>query len=529
MAIAAQPRKVSATATPATEAGSSGTSVGQIVVKPGRIVSLDVFRGMTIAAMILVNNAGGPMYGPLDHAEWNGWTHTDLIFPFFMFIAGASMALSFGARWKGNAFTAKDSDDTKGKQTSQLAAAVSQDSRRRMVLHVVRRGAIIFFIGLWLNLFPWFFDANRYANLRIPGVLQRIGFCYIIAGIIYLYATKRARAAVVVAALLAYWAAMKLVPVPGVGAGDLSPNNNLAAYIDNMIFTARHMWQHRPWDPEGLLSSVPAVCTMLIGTFVGELLAPSGQWLVASGQQGQKQPQGPSAKSGNQDDAGMGNAAAAVGANDNDKRGADADDEDANAGEHPLVTQLRLGLRDHEHDRFAGSGMLGPGAQLSASADIQSTWQYKVGRLVSVGALFIIVGEVWNLWFPINKSLWTSSYVMFTAGYAMIALAAIYWVVDVRGWRRWATPFLVFGTNAILAFTLSTWVTKLLLVIRVPSGRVVNGQAQSSSAWSWIIVHSWRLHFANPLNSSLVFALSYVLIWMAVMWWFYRKGIFVKI
>jgi predicted acyltransferase len=324
MAIAAQSEKMSVGTMPAAAAGEAGSTGGQTFVKPGRIVSLDVFRGMTIAAMILVNNAGGPMYGPLDHAEWNGWTHTDLIFPFFMFIAGASMALSFSGRKQGKTLTAKDAADAKEDQPTQPRANVPQVSRRRMALHVVRRGAIIFLIGLWLNLFPWFFDANRYANLRIPGVLQRIGFCYIVAGMIYLYATKRARAAIVVAALLAYWAAMKLVPVPGVGAGDLSPNNNLAAYIDNIIFTARHMWQHRVWDPEGLLSSVPAVCTMLIGTFVGEVFLTtestrgSSQLSVVSSQekssqlsaigyrqdqkQGQHQPQGPSAKGGPQDD-----------------------------------------------------------------------------------------------------------------------------------------------------------------------------------------------------------------------------------
>ena len=145
-------------------------------------------------------------------------------------------------------------------------------------------------------------------------------------------------------------------------------------------------------------------------------------------------------------------------------------------------------------------------------------------KVQKTGTAAVVVGEVWNVWFPINKNLWTSSYVVFTAGYAMLALAAVYWVVDVKGWRKWAMPFLVFGSNAILVFTLSTWMTKMLLITRVP-----NGLRGSMSAWSWIIIHSWRPYFADVRNSSLAFALSYVLLWLAVMCRFYRKHVFVKI
>lgn len=430
---------------------------GETVNAPAssRIVSLDVFRGMTIAGMILVNNSGGPSYGPLDHAEWNGWTHTDLIFPFFMFIAGASMALSFARRME-KSLTARVTEGAKGKSV-----------KASWLWHTLRRGATIFFIGLFLNLYPWFFDTHRYATLRIPGVLQRIGFCYVFAGMIYLFASKRTRVGIIVTALLAYWAAMKLIPVPGVGAGDLSPNNNLAAYIDNSIFGVQHMWQHRPWDPEGLLSSAPALCTMLIGTFVGELFVSNGQLSAISHQQEQVPP-----------------LLQAQGRNDN--------------GAESFV--------QNKH------------------SVIQSTWIYKVTRLIAWGIAFVAVGKLWNVWFPINKNLWTSSYVMFTAGYAMLVLAACYWIVDVKGIRKWATPFLVFGSNAILVFTLSTWMTKILLITRV-----ANGEGGTESAWSWVILNSWRSHFADVRNSSLAFALSYVLIWLAVMWWFWRKKIFVKI
>jgi predicted acyltransferase len=291
------------------------------------------------------------------------------------------------------------------------------------------------------------------------------------------------RAGIVAALLLGYWAAMKLIPVPGIGAGDLSPNNNLAAFIDNSIFTARHMWQHRPWDPEGLLSSVPALCTMLIGTFVGELFVGGSQLSVVSSQENRVAPDG-------------------------------ALESKSKAGS--LDSELTLSARDDK-------------ANLLQHNIIQSTWQYKVKHLAIWGAAFVVIGEVWGVWFPINKNLWTSSYVVFTAGYAMLVLAACYWIVDVKGIRKWATPFVVFGSNAILVFTLSTWMTKILLIVRVPSGRVPNGAGGSMSAWSWVIVNSWRPHFADVRNSSLAFALSYVLIWLAVMWWFYRKRIFVKI
>jgi predicted acyltransferase len=430
----------------------------------GRVVSLDVFRGITIAAMILVNDPGGPSYEPLDHAEWNGWTHTDLIFPFFMFIAGASMALSFARR------------------KEQSGA-----ERKKLALHTLRRGSLIFLIGLLLNLFPWFFDWQHYANLRIPGVLQRIGFCYVFAGLIYLYMSKRTRIAIIATALLGYWAAMKLIPVPGIGAGDLTPNNNLAAYIDNAIFGVRHMWQHRPWDPEGLLSSVPALCTMLLGTLVGEMFV-SRQLSVGSSQGEQNQNQTPKQ---------VPLSASGSVRNDNSIDGFVRNDNSISAGK-------------------------------AGFSDLQSTWQYKVKQLVLWGVTAVVVGEVWGVWFPINKNLWTSSYVVFTAGYATLALAVIYWIVDVRGWRKWSTPFLVFGSNAILVFTLSNWLTKMLLILKVPA-QLPNGQQGSMSVWSWLIVNGWRPHFADIRNSSLAFALSYVLFWLAIMWWFYKKRIFVKI
>jgi len=210
----------------------------------GRLYSLDAFRGLTIAGMILVNNPGSwsHVYAPLRHAEWHGWTPTDLIFPFFLFIVGVAVPFSFGKR---------------------LARG---DSRRKLMIHVVRRAAILFGLGLLMRAVPEFdFD-----GLRIMGVLQRIGLVYLFAAPAYLFLGRLGRGWLTVGLLLGYWALLTLVPVPGYGAGDLSPEGNLGAYLDRLILGDR-LWAGS-WDPEGILSTFPAIATTLLGLFTGEWL-----------------------------------------------------------------------------------------------------------------------------------------------------------------------------------------------------------------------------------------------------------------
>jgi predicted acyltransferase len=229
--------------------------------RPVRMVSLDVFRGATIAAMILVNDPGSwsHIYPPLEHAEWNGWTPTDMIFPFFLFIVGVSMTLSFASR---------------------IARGLT---RRALVIHVVRRSALIFAIGLFLNGFPNF----DFSSIRIMGVLQRIALCYLVAGLLYLAtfqrepiagrparvrANLRVTAAVAIALLVGYWALMMFVPVPGYGAGRLGKDDNLGAYVDRTLMGG-HLWSESvTWDPEGFLSTLPAIASLLIGILAGEWL-----------------------------------------------------------------------------------------------------------------------------------------------------------------------------------------------------------------------------------------------------------------
>ena len=225
-----------------------------------RLDALDVFRGLTIAGMILVSTPGtwSAVYTPLDHAAWNGWTPTDLVFPFLLFAMGAAVPFALARRRR-----------------------VPQLVRR----HVIRRAAILFALGLLLNAIEGA-PAIAWATFRIPGVLQRIALVYLAVAWLTERVSLRGQIAVAVSALVGYWAAMTLVPVPGVGAGVLTPAGNLASYVDRAILGG-HML-NRVWDPEGLLSTVPAVVTALCGVFAGDWLKERGQrhrsgWLWAAG------------------------------------------------------------------------------------------------------------------------------------------------------------------------------------------------------------------------------------------------------
>ena len=367
------------------------------LTRPDRLDSLDAFRGLTIAGMILVNNPGSwaHVYPPLRHAEWHGWTPTDLIFPFFLFIVGVAMTFSLGRR-------------------------LEEDDRRRVHVRVIRRTLIIFGLGLLLSAFPDF----RLAELRVAGVLQRIAVVYLVASLLVLRLSRRALAWTTAGILAGYWAALELIPVPGHGAGILTPEGNLAAWFDRLFLPGR-MWQGT-WDPEGLLSTLPAVATALLGVFTGD-------WIRS----------------------------------------------------------------DRERSEIA-AGMF------------------------TAGWLAILAGLAWSIWLPLNKNLWTSSYVLFTAGAALEGLAVCYWLIDVRGRRSWARPAIVFGLNSIAVYVASGIVTSLLIWIRVGSG------GAESSLYGWIyqnLFASW----AGPLNGSLAFALAYVAFWWLPMALLYRRGIFIKV
>jgi predicted acyltransferase len=371
-----------------------------------RLVSLDVLRGLTIAGMILVNNAGDWSYvfPPLLHAPWDGWTLTDLIFPSFLFIVGVSMAFAF-ARYRG-----------------------SERPPLRVYLRVGRRVVILFGLGLVLNALnsiPWW---HTLTSVRIPGVLQRIAVVYGITALLVLRTTPRQQAYAAALCLLLYWALMTLVPVPGYGAGVLTPEGNLAAYIDNLLLHG-HLWQGS-WDPEGLLSTIPAIASALFGFL-------AGQWLQTS------------------------------------------------------------------RDPYE-----------------------KVSGLFVMGGIGLLLGVAWDPFFPINKNLWTSSYVVFTTGMALAALAFCYWLVDIKGYRWVATPFVVFGTNAITVYALSILMDRILAwwSLAQPDGSRV-------ALKMWIYVHGYAPlgQWFGPASASLLYAVTYVLLWLGLMSILYRKRIFINI
>ncbi len=365
-----------------------------MVAATGRLLALDTFRGITIAGMILVNNPGtwDAVYAPLRHADWNGWTPTDLIFPFFLFIVGVSIAIALGRR------------------------AAPGGAQGKLYLKIVRRSVIIFALGLVIYGFPYY----QLSTLRIPGVLQRIAVCYLVASIVFLKTGWKGQAVIATLLLVAYWLLMTLVPVPGYGAGDLSMEGNLAAYVNRQLL-AGHTWKP-VYDPEGLLSTIPAIATTLFGVM-------AGSW----------------------------------------------------------ITSKRESLE-------------------------------KAAGLFVAGAAGIIIGWAWGAWFPINKALWTSSYTVFTAGMSLQFLALCYWLIDIKGYRRWTKPFIIFGVNAIAVYVLSSIMATALETWHI-SGATIKEFLYNNLFASW----------ASPINASLLWAISYVLFWLGLMTLLYRRKIFIKV
>ncbi|MEP6635707.1 MAG: DUF5009 domain-containing protein [Acidobacteriota bacterium] len=374
-----------------------------------RLISLDVFRGLIVAGMVLVNNPGSwnDIYWPLDHAHWNGWTPTDLIFPFFLFIVGVSITLALGPR--------ADNNDAQPNKARSRA--------RDLYIKVARRSVIIFALGLFLNGFPYF----HLGEIRLAGVLQRIAICYFCAAIIFLRTSIKTQVIIAVALLLGYWLIMTLIPAPGFVRGDLSKEGSLASFVDRVVL-GRHIWvQGKVYDPEGLLSTLPAVATTLLGVL-------TGHWLRTN----------------------------------------------------------------------------------------KSAYEKVAGMFVA-GTCCLVIGWAWNPFFPINKSLWTSSYVLFTGGLALQFFAFCYWLIDIREYRRWTKPFVVFGVNAIVLFVGTGLMAKLMSLIKVPRA---DGTKISVKGWIYAsLFSSW----ASPVNASLAFAITFVLLWFGLMWLLYRRRIFIKI
>ncbi len=395
-----------------------------------RLVSLDVFRGITVAGMLLVNNPGtwGAIYAPLEHAEWNGWTPTDLIFPFFLFIVGITTHLSLQAR------------------------RARGDSDATLVKAILRRGAIIYLLGFLMAAFPFYqygdaAGANatlvdkiiyRAEHVRIMGVLARIGVVYIFAALLTLRTNLKQQIAILAALLFGYWFAMTLIPlngtlngVPGRYLGFQllnSPSETLAAHLDRAILGVNHIWAGSlTYDPEGPFSTIPAIGTAILGVI-------AGRWIA--------QPK-------------------------------------------PLI------------ERIAG--------------------------LFAAGCLAMVVGLMWNWSFPINKNLWTSSYVLFTAGMACASIATIMWIVEDRGVRWWVKPFAIYGMNPIVAFVGSGVLARIIYTLWKVD---YNGKPTPMES---VIYQSVFAPLMEPKNASLTMAFVTVLFWFAILAVLYRRKIFLKV
>jgi predicted acyltransferase len=379
-----------------------------------RLKSLDVFRGITIAGMILVNMVGvaEDKYSPLDHAVWNGCTPTDLVFPFFLFIVGVAMTFSL----------AKYTPENKPTQV--------------VYLRIFRRAAILFALGLFLNGF-WNQGIGTFdlSHLRLMGVLQRISLTYLLSSLFVLQLSRKNQWLLALILLIGYWLLMVYIPIPGYGFPDMYQNPevaqaaNFAAFVDRLIIPKEHLYIGFKYlgDPEGLFSTIPAIVTVLIGYF-------TGQWI-----QDKKQPTS------------------------------------------------------------------------TTSMD-----------LVLFGLSCLVIGVISDVSFPINKKLWTSSYVLFTAGWALMLLAACYELIEVRLIKRWSKVWEIMGLNAIALFVASVLLIKVLVKTKVGSGE------NALSTYDWInqyLFTSWT----GKLNGSLLFGLVTVFLWFSVALFMYRKNLFIKV
>ncbi|MGC2278876.1 MAG: heparan-alpha-glucosaminide N-acetyltransferase domain-containing protein [Candidatus Acidiferrales bacterium] len=372
-----------------------------------RLMCLDVFRGLAVACMILVDNPGSDekAYHLISHTEWNGWTPADLIFPSFLFLVGVSLVFSFAKR---------------------LAAG---QSRQQILFHVFKRSLLLIAIGLLVNASP--FVGLDLHSWRFEGITQRIALCYFAAALLELWSGRRAQIVAIIACLVGYWALLRFAPVPGLGVPGrdipfMDPDRNIAAWFDRKLFMG-HLFEGTR-DPEGIINTIPAVATTLIGVL-------TGHWLRA-----------------------------------------------------------------------------------------QNSPATKTLGMLLAGILGLLAGQAWNIWFPINKNLWTSSFVLFTGGFALIFLTLLYWILEIKKWRgAWTMPIRVFGMNAIAGFVADS------LVYGPGYSFTVNNASGVAISWHDAAQAHLQALGASAANASLIYSLGAVLFCWILLWLLWRKRIFLKV
>ena len=402
-----------------------------------RYYSLDVFRGATVALMILVNNPGSwsNIYSPLEHAPWHGLTPTDLVFPFFLFAVGNALAFVMPRfEEKGDAYFWKK---------------------------VIRRTILIYAIGLFLNWWPfvrwqgdllvangwtWVNSAGEVVGIRILGVLQRIALCYFFGSIIVYYFKVRGAFLIGLLLLLFYW----LLCYTGNPVDPYSMQGWFGTNIDKAILHEPHMYHGEgiAFDPEGLMSTIPAIVNVLFGFLVGDYIRKRGKHIE----------------------------------------------------------------------------------QLTDNA-VKGLEIYQTLTILFIAAVgFLVAGYVWSLSFPVNKKIWTSSYVLVTTGLAIAILATMVYSIEVKGVKNWVTRFFdVFGKNALFVFALSAFLPRGLRLIRIPNGSNAKGESVFLSPWNYIYERGYKLIPGDPRIGSLLFALTVIAFMWAICYWLDKKKIYIKV
>lgn len=419
-----------------------------------RLISLDVFRGLTILLMTIVNNPGdwGHVFPPLLHAEWNGCTLTDLVFPFFVFIMGVAVPLAMPEKkYDGTTF-----NKILVRSLRMLCLGIFFNYFGKIQLFglegiplLIGRLMITIAVGYALmgnfntklkNIFAFsilliylvlaYSGIEAYQDVRLPGVLQRIAVVYFVVSLLYLKTSQKTQIITGALLLLGYWAAMTLIPVPGIGEANLDKGTNLASWLDGILLKG-HMYRGTvTWDPEGILSTIPSIVNGIIGLLIGQLL------------------------------------------------------------------QLKI-----------------------AKIDIAK-------KMVLAGIALVITGLLWNMVFPINKSIWTSSYVLYTTGLATTVLSILYYIIDIAEYRKGFKLFLIWGVNPMIVFFASQIIPQALVMIQFGNPHKTGEQI---NLLSYLYGYGIAPFFSNPMMASFAGALVYVAIWTFILWIFYKNKLIFKV
>ena len=419
-----------------------------------RIISVDILRGMTVLLMIIVNNPGnwGAVYSPLLHAKWHGFTPTDLVFPTFIFVLGIAIPLAMPVKiWNKETFL---KIVTRSLRIISLGlflnffSRITFDGIDPIVLLLLRiiitilvgyallanfkpkvkflLAASIFIILLFLA----YSGLDNFKDVRLPGVLQRIGIVFLIASIIYLIADLETQIGIAIALLVGYWALMTIIPVPGIGTPNYSEGTNLASWLDGFLLEGHMYSVTKTWDPEGILSTIPAVATAVIGILIGTL------------------------------------------------------------------------INSKEPKRAISKAML------------------------LIATVLTSVGYLWSLVFPLNKALWTSSYVLYSAGLGLFVLTLIHYLTEVKAFKKVFLFFIIWGVNPMIVFFMSGIIPRALGMIKFQNPEQIGKQTT-------ILNYAYQFWITPLFNdekaASLLYAIVYASLWSLLLWYFYTKKLFFKV